>query len=654
MAEPVTGPEARIAALERELEQREHEIELLKETATAVSSELNLDRVFQLIADRALKLIDAETLLIPILNPECDEYTYRAGAGRDVAEIVGETLPLDFGVCGWVWRNKRAWWRGVLDELSEEERNRWEKEAGTLILVPLVGREHFLGGIAGINKRGGGDFTRRDLNLLTLFASQAAIAIENAMAVRRLEDARLIAETYQRELRQVNSRLSAANQELEYLSLYDPLTALPNRSLFRDRLDRALQESKRIDGSLAVMVLDLDRFQDINDALGHDVGDQLLKQVSVRFAAELSHQDTLGRLGGDEFAVLLPDADGERVERLAKALAQALENPFEIDGQELAVTASMGISLYPDHGQDSTDLMKHADTAMYVAKREHSGFSIFDPESEQDSAGRLGLVGDLRTALTREEFELHYQPKLDLKHRRIVGVEALARWQHRRRGFVPPDIFIPVLEQTGMIREFNYWALESALRQCADWRKQGWNLKVAVNLPVTSLLEADFVGELEKIIVRVGVRDGLILEITENLFLSDYDRLTGILEDLLERGVTFSIDDFGTGHSSLSRLRRLPVDELKIDRSFVMDMERNQDDATIVRSTIDLAHNLGRTVVAEGVENESIMWELARLGCDMVQGYHISKPLAADELESFLRKSGWEVQTGPTAVPNSA
>ncbi|HEB99749.1 MAG TPA: EAL domain-containing protein [Thiotrichales bacterium] len=654
MAEPVTGAEAHIAALEQELEQREYEIELLKETATAVSSELNLDRVFQLIADRALKLIDAETLLIPILNPECDEYTYRAGAGRDVDEIVGETLPLDFGVCGWVWRNRRAWWRGVLDELSEEERNRWEKEAGTLILVPLVGREHFLGGIAGINKRGGGDFTRRDLNLLSLFASQAAIAIENAMAVRRLEDARLIAETYQRELRQVNSRLSAANQELEYLSLYDPLTALPNRSLFRDRLNQALQESQRIDSSLAVMVLDLDRFQDINDALGHDVGDQLLKQVSVRFAAELSHQDTLGRLGGDEFAVLLPNADAERVERLARALAQALENPFEIEGQELAVTASMGISLYPDHGQDSTDLMKHADTAMYVAKREHSGFSIFDPESEQDSAGRLGLVGDLRTALTREEFELHYQPKLDLKHRRIVGMEALARWQHRRRGFVPPDIFIPVLEQTGMIREFNYWALEAALRQCAAWREQGWNLKVAVNLPVTSLLEADFIDELEKIIVRVGVRDGLILEITENLFLSDYDRLTGILQELLERGVTFSIDDFGTGHSSLSRLRRLPVDELKIDRSFVMDMERNPDDATIVRSTIDLAHNLGRTVVAEGVENESIMWELARLGCDLVQGYHISKPLAAAELESFLRKSGWEVQTGPTAIPNSA
>ena len=268
-----------IAVLRGELQRRKHEIELLRETASAVGSELDLDKVFSLIVDRARELIGAETVLLPLLNPGCDEYTYRAGSGANVQEIVGESLPLDFGVCGWVWKHKRPWWRGVLSELSEQEKNLWEKEAGTLLLVPLVGRQHFLGGIAGINKSGGGEFTENDLQLLELFAGQAAIAIENAMAMERVGQAKREAEEAQGELKRVNKRLSAVNQELEYLSLYDNLTGLPNRSLFRDRIRKEIEQHGG--AGLALLIIDIDRFQEINDSLGHEAGDELLRVVGA-------------------------------------------------------------------------------------------------------------------------------------------------------------------------------------------------------------------------------------------------------------------------------------------------------------------------------------------------------------------------------------
>ncbi|WJW76741.1 EAL domain-containing protein [Thiohalobacter sp. IOR34] len=643
MSDTIAKLEHQLQILQAELRQREYEIDLLRETATAVGSELNLDKVLQLIAERARELIDAETLLIPILNRECDEYTYRAGAGRGVEEIVGESLPLDFGVCGWVWEHKRPWWRGMLDELSEAEKNRWEKEAGTLIMVPLIGREHFLGGIAGINKRGGEEFSRQDLNLLSLFASQVAIAIENAMAVHRLDQAREEAETYQNELQQLNSRLQATNQELEFLSLYDPLTALPNRSLLRDRIQQGLAAAQRDGGGLAVLVIDLDRFKEINDALGHEVGDQLLKQVSNRFAAELRHSDTIGRLGGDEFAVVLAPAETQAVTRVANALLEALATPFIIGSHRLAVTASIGIALYPEHGEDAGTLFQHADAAMYAAKRDRCSVGFYNSEVEENSLGRLTLVSDLRHALNESEFELYYQPKLDLASNNIIGVEALARWPHRKRGLVMPDSFIPALEQTGLIQQFNFWVLDAALEQCAAWQARGWSLGVAVNLPVTSLLDPNFVGELAQRLERWELWDKLTLEITENLFLSDYDRLTEVFGQLRDLGVNFSIDDFGTGHSSLSRLRQLPVSELKIDRSFVMGMAQNADDATIVRSTIDLAHNLGHAVVAEGVENDSILQQLKQLDCDIIQGYHISRPLPVAEFEAFVEDAAWPI-----------
>ena len=634
--------EQRVALLEDELRQRENEIAMLRETAMAVGSELDLEKVLQLVADRARELVDADTVLIPILNPDCDEYTYRAGSGRHAEEIAGESLPLDFGICGWVWRHKRPWWRGMLNELTPQERNRWEKEAGTLILVPMIGREHFLGGIAGMNKRSGGDFTEKDLHLLELFAGQVAIAIENAMVMQKVQEARQAAEAYQRQLRRLNKQLLSVNQELEYLSLYDQLTGLPNRSLLRDRL----QEKIALAGPehpLAILLVDLDRFQDVNDTLGHEEGDRLIKTVADRFNALIGTTNTLSRIGGDEFAVILTDTDQEHAVATARSLQEALKRPIRLGDQDVAVTASIGITLYPQHGDSVTLLLKHADSAMYAAKRNRNDVRVYDETYSELTSGRLTLVSDLQTALERHEFELYYQPKVALATGAIVGFEALARWPHKERGFVPPDMFITAMEQTGLIYDFSCWVLRTALEQCTRWRRLGWDIQGAVNLPVTVILEPRFLEELRSITAQFPGADGLLFEITESIFLSDYDRLTGLLDEIRRLGVSFSIDDFGTGHSSLSRLRKLPVSELKIDRAFVMDMEKNKDDLVIVESTIRLAHNLGLSVVAEGVENARVLNHLTRLECDMVQGYHISRPMPPEKVEAFVRDAGGKV-----------
>jgi len=641
MTQATSDDQDRIAALAAQLRQRDHEIALLRETTFAVGSELDLDKVFALIVDRARELIGAETVLLPLLNHDCDEYTYRAGSGANVEEIVGESLPLDFGVCGWVWKHKRPWWRGVLSELSEQEKNLWEKEAGTLLLVPLVGHQHFLGGIAGINKAGGGEFTGNDLQLLELFAGQAAIAIENAMAMEKVEQARREAEAAQVELQRLNKRLSAVNQELEYLSLYDHLTGLPNRSLFRDRIRKEIEQ--QVDGGLALLIVDIDRFQEINDTLGHEAGDELLRVVAGRFVKALAPAYTISRMSGDEFAVLLTGADAQSAMSSARGLLAALDQTLHLAGQEVPVTAGIGIALYPQHGNDVATLFKHADAAMLAAKREKCGAHLFDERLDAGDPGRFALVRDLRVALEGEEFALYYQPKVELASSTITGVEALARWRRQDGAFVPPDMFITALEQTGLIQPFTWWALETAMRQRIDWLKRRLDLRIAVNVPISVIMDPQFMPELSRLVDRYAARGGITIEITENVFFGDYDRLNAVLSELRSFDIECSIDDFGTGHSSLARLRQLPVTELKIDRSFVMDMLRNKDDAVIVKSTIDLAQNLGLKVVAEGVENVQTLQQLYRLRCDSVQGFHISKALPVAELEAFLAHSKWAV-----------
>ena len=615
---------------------REAEIDLLQHTFTDIGSELDLDRVFQIVAERARELVKAETLLIPILDENCETYSYRAGSGSNIDEIVGESLPLDYGVCGWVWKHKKAWWRGMLDELSEEERNRWEKEAGTLILVPLQGKKHFLGGISAINKTGGHEFTRRDLNLLSMFAGIVSIAIENAMTVQKMEETNRLNEDYRRRLKIMNKQLIESNRELEFHALYDPLTSLPNRSLFRDRLSRGITRAESTRSQLGLLLIDLDRFKAINDALGHDKGDYLLKEIALLLQQYVHPDDTFARLGGDEFAVILPDSNRQAIVERAGVFLKALEKPFSINDSTITVGASIGITVYPEDGDNVTDMLIRADSAMYSAKKSKQGIMLYQPANDHSPLGHLTMVSDLRQALDGGEFELYYQPQIDIKTNRIIAVEALGRWVHARYGFVNPDVYIGELEQIGLIEKYTTWAIETALKNAITWKEAERELKVSVNISVTDLLNPEFMARLDTLIGSRERGELLTFEITENLFLSEYDRLFEVLEYIRYLGITLSIDDFGTGYSSLSRLKKLPVNELKIDQSFIKDMEKSQNDEVIVHSTIELAHNLGLSVVAEGVESKETLKRLALLGCDTAQGFIISRPLTFEQMNELL------------------
>ncbi|GMR17756.1 MAG: hypothetical protein BMS9Abin33_0149 [Gammaproteobacteria bacterium] len=633
-----TGNE--LQQVQTELREREREIALLKEIADAVSSQLKLDKVFEMVAERARSLIDSETLLIPLLDQDCEQYTYRAGCGKNADEIIGESLPLDFGVCGWVWKHKRPWWRGVLEELSESERNRWEKEAGTMIMVPLIGKHHFLGGIAGINKAGGGDFSRRDLDLLSMFASQVSIAIENATAYERLEQAKERSDQYQKELVELNTKLVDANKKLENLALYDHLTGIPNRSLIQDRMEQSILRAQRDHSKVSVLMVDLDHFKEINDTLGHDIGDKLLQKVCNRLRKLLRGPDTLGRLGGDEFAVIAPDASSDTATLIANNLLKGLEQPIALEGQYFSIAASIGIATYPEHGENISTLLKRADVAMYVAKRAKSGYFVYDSSEDQYSPGRLALMHDLRESIGNNELLLHYQPKIDMSTATITGVEALARWPHPEQGMFPPEFFIPIMEQTGLIRPFTAWVLKEAISQCAKWKKSGLDMSVSINLSMHNLRDPDFPGLVCDLLKKWEVApESLILEITESVAMGNNRQVPEVLTLLSQTGIQFSIDDFGTGFSSLMHLKKLKVNELKIDKSFIAGMQNNKDDEIIVRSTIDLGHNLGLRIVAEGVETEDTFDKLKNMGCEQFQGHLVSKALASEDLTAFAKTS---------------
>ena len=634
----------RILELEEALRLREHEIRLFRETADVIISERHLGTLLQMVAERARDLIQAETVLIPTINKECTEYTYRAGSGKDADEIVGESLPLEFGVCGWIWRHRKAWWEGIFDELSEEERNRWEKEVGTIIMVPLIGKEHFLGGIAGLNKTGGKSFDKRDLELISMLASQAAIAVENATAFEELQKEKSRAEAFQEELQVLNKELVNTNNDLEHMALYDSLTGLPNRYVIQDRLQQGLYGAERENQPLSILMVDLDRFKEVNDTLGHHVGDELLKQVGMRFQKRFRQVDTVGRLGGDEFAVIVPNAGADGAVKVAAHMQKALDEPFNLDDGSYRIGASIGIAIYPDHGDDVSTLFKCADIAMYVAKQNHESFTIYDTEFDQHNRSRLSLTGDLHQALDLDQLELFYQPKLDLGSKTIVGVEALMRWHHPAHDMVPPDIFIPALEQTTLLKRYTYWALEAAAAQCRAWNDQGWDLSVSVNLSMYNLHEGGLSDQIEWCRRENRLRpNALVMEVTESAVMSDPHHVSTVLDELVACGIQLSIDDFGTGYSSLGQLKRLPVSELKIDKSFVLDMAQDTDDAIIVRSTVDLAHNMGLRVVAEGVETEGCLAMLKGMSCDVAQGFFIARPMSATKLSDWLAVCPWSV-----------
>jgi diguanylate cyclase (GGDEF)-like protein len=452
-------------------------------------------------------------------------------------------------------------------------------------------------------------------------------------------------------LRKVTKRVRRQMEEIEYRALYDELTGLPNRTLFRDRIEDSITAASTKRPSFAVMLLDVDRFKDINDALGHDLGDLLLQEVGKRLAVLTEPTETLARLGGDEFGFLLPDASTEQAAAVAERIHHALEAPFALRGLPVEIAVSAGVAVYPDHGEDVEALLQHADVALYFAKDAHLGTALYSADQDTSDATKLALASELRRAIGDGELLVHFQPQAELQNGQIVGAEALVRWQHPERGFISPGDFIPIAERTGLIKPLSRYVLRAALRQCAVWNAAGLDLRVSVNVTIPDLLDLEFPERVAALLDETDVRpEQLELEITESTILADPFRVRAVLTSLNEMGLRFAIDDFGTGYSSLAYLRRLPVQTIKIDRSFVMGMCEDANDATIVRSTIDLGRNLGLEVVAEGVETQEVWAELRALGCSLAQGYLISRPSPAEELEPLFderaRPAGAAVEAG--------
>lgn len=433
--------------------------------------------------------------------------------------------------------------------------------------------------------------------------------------------------------RQIHSRQS----ELEYRALHDGLTSLPNRTLLFDHIEHDIFIARRDESSLSLLMIDLDLFKEVNDTFGHAVGDQLLIEVGKRFKSTLRDVDTVARMGGDEFAILLPGADEKQVVEITKKLLKMTKLPYSIDGLELVISASIGVATYPEHGTDAKNLLQHADVAMYVAKQDKLGFAIYDKEQDQYSLMRFAMIADLREAIKCNDLELHFQPKLDLRSKEVLSVEALLRWQHPKQGFISPETIVELAEQTGLISQLTYLVTENAVAQLVAWQAMGIDIEISINISAHNLKDEDFVGVMRDIVETKEVPRGLItLEITENAMMSNPMLAVKALTEFSDMGFKISIDDYGTGFSSLAYLSKLPVDELKIDKSFVIDMDKDANNETIVRSTIELAHNLGLKVVAEGIETE-LVWNMLRsYKCDQAQGYLMSKPIPALEFEAWL------------------
>ncbi len=440
----------------------------------------------------------------------------------------------------------------------------------------------------------------------------------------------------------MTTRLKELYESLEHMAFTDHLTGLPNRMLFHDRLQQAILGARRETKPFALFIMDLDHFKDVNDTVGHHVGDVILQQVGQRLRDKLRKSDTVARMGGDEFAVLLVTVGEQHAEMAARMLLKALRAPFIVEGQGFEIGASIGIALYPDHGRDVNTLTQRADVAMYAAKNNNSGFAFYSSELDEHMPNRLALMGELRHAVDREEFVVYYQPKVDLHSGQLTGLEALTRWRHPEKDIVLPDTFIPLMEQSGLIRSLTPWVLSAALQDCHDWHADGFDITVSVNLSTRDLQDPYIVDTLCDVIAACdGQPSWLELEITESAVMTDPVRAMEALGDIADMGIGLSIDDFGTGYSSLGYLKKLPVSVIKIDKSFVIGMKDDENDATIVRSSIDLAHNMGLTVVAEGVENADTFSLLTSLGCDAAQGIFISRPMPAAKLRSWLRGSPW-------------
>lgn len=518
--------------------------------------------------------------------------------------------------------------RNYIQELSSQQFNHLSQSKDHLlkaiILIALLGILIIIGLLNITDK-----FVLTPLKNLTIALNKEASGEETDIlqVPNHIEMKRLI-QAFNNMRQQVKLRQS----QLEHQALHDELTGLPNRTLLLDRINQFIRNSRRNKTKPAVILMDLDRFKEINDTLGHHVGDTLLQEISRRLLHVLRNLDTIARLGGDEFAILLHDVNLKGVKAITRKITNALAQPFEIENHQLLIRCSQGAAIYPEHGETDADLLKNADIAMYIAKRNQLGLCIYDPQKNNLDVSHISLSADLTKAIEADELELYFQPKVDAKNAKVVSSEALLRWNHPNKGFISPEFIIEVAEQSGLIQRVTEWVIEKAIKQICSWQEQGIDISVGVNLSVFNLRNPKLINTIQSLLKKYNLEPKkLILEVTESLMMLDPELAADVLTKLNEMGLYISIDDFGTGFSSLAYLKNLPVQELKIDRSFVMNIATDKSDLSIVKSTIELAHNLGLSVVAEGVENQESWNILNSFSCDIIQGYHISKPLTNDD-----------------------
>ncbi|MDQ5840507.1 MAG: EAL domain-containing protein, partial [Chloroflexota bacterium] len=602
---------------------RHHSLSLVHEFVTGGVGAQSLEALAEELLSRIRRLLRAGTVQLMIVDSDSDRLRPDVGSTLTLAVDEKDSLHVshdDFDTQDWV----------VVRTLTQQEpllAGRKTKDPGVrhwlakhgfrdAMMVALPDSSGMRGTLRVTDRLGEtATFTAEDLTMLQTLTGHLAVALRSTRLVLRLG----------------------------YDATHDSLTGLANRrGLYTDAQARLMKSPGR---RRALLMLDLDRFKEVNDSLGHHAGDQLLVEVGARLRGEVRGADLLARLGGDEFAVLLEDAGYDEAVSVAQNLRATLAEPFTalagsstLGSLTLHSTVSIGIARFPDDGPDLSALLRKADIAMYEAKSSGDGYHVYCDTDNADGATRLRTVDELQAAITSDQFVLHYQPKIDLDTGDVHSVEALVRWEHPTRGLLDPEEFLALVEATGLMRAMTRLVLQMALNQAAEWRAQGQHLTIAVNLSASSLVDEDLPGEIFEMLAARGVpHRALQLEITEGFLMADRDRARSILTRLRAGGVQISVDDFGTGYSSLSSLRELPIDELKLDRSFVLPMADDARAAALVASTIDLAHSLGLRMVAEGVETDFAYAELTRLGCDQAQGFLMSRPLPAAELDRWLR-----------------
>ena len=628
--------ERRQAALNHELvlslRERQALLERLSQIQHQITSRSSLQVVLDAVTAGAAEFLGEGTVALQLID-DCDPDTMitvsAVGISPDDADL--RRVPLRAGIGG----------RAVIENrpCTDERFQGFGVAIGapgqansSAVAAPVHREGQPVGSLIVASRRPDGGYLQRAQEVAIAFADHASLALNDARTVQAMK---------------------RALDDATHQAMHDELTGLPNRACFFDRTDQALRQAARDGSCTAVLLFDLNRFKEINDTLGHKYGDRVLREVGPRINQGLRDGDTLARLGGDEFCVLLPRIEGRGAAlQVAERIISLLEEPFDIEGMTMDVAASCGIAIAPKDGDSADMLLQRSDVAMYVAKDTHEDIVVYDDELNINTRERLALLGELRTAIAKEQFVLYYQPKVTLDSGRIEGVEALIRWQHPTKGLVPPIEFISLAEHTGLIKPLTTWVLDTALRQLRCWRDEGGysalrDLSMAVNLSARSLLDDNFPTEVVAALDRWHVPAGLLeLEITETTIMADPSRAHRILAELAAAGVTLSIDDFGTGYSSLAYLKNLPVNQLKIDRSFVMQMHQDLNDAVIVRSVIDLGHNLGLRTVAEGIEDARTRDELTSLGCDSGQGYLLARPMPSEDIGDWIRDQGEAYRAG--------